>query len=63
MAAGIQFQKSTINTAASSRQELVVNSNWFGNPAVIPDWETRGFATPPRGECAVSPDDVWFARY
>jgi hypothetical protein len=35
--------------------------NWFGNPAVVLEQETRGFATPPRGGCAISPDAVWFA--
>jgi hypothetical protein len=27
--------------------------NWFGNPAIVLEQEIRGFATPPRGGCAV----------
>lgn len=35
--------------------------SWFGNPAIVLEQETRGFAASPRGECAGSSDHVWSA--
>ena len=40
---------------------IAITSDWFGNPAVVLEQETRGFAAPPRSGCAISPDDVWSA--
>ena len=41
---------------------IATTQDWFGNPAVVLEQETRGFAAPPRGGCAISPDDVWWAE-